>query len=229
MNLSLREAEHKLNENVETKKTSKTAFELGGSSSSTASPSDIEESFGSFPTFSLEAPTPDGKAFNPLETPQGLRFLFLLLSFPVFHDDENYDTLGRAFRAFRGLSVSQRQVLATWLALGTLQTEENVSSNSPNTTSAYPIALFEKQVQGLHQFVSIKFCEALLTDIPDPENLDQAPQHLWDFFCTRTSALCKNALACGDVFFRANALLQKRLRRWRTEERVRGTAGIIWV
>ncbi|CAK0890930.1 unnamed protein product [Prorocentrum cordatum] len=144
-------------------------------------------------------------AYNPAECLVGLRVLLIPLAFPFFEESDHYEALGRILRAYRGLSEAQRERLGRWIAGGVL-------------SGTFPFRVLEGQLQWLQQLVTIRFC----TDFEEG-----AEQFGWDFFCTRTSQPVKNALACMDLFFRANRVLQAKHRAFKREERLRGTAAVL--
>ena len=64
-----------------------------------------------------EKSSPSGEPrVPPLQTPQGLRFLLLLLFHPNITDPDSYQTLNRAFRVFRVLCPTQKEILAEFFA-----------------------------------------------------------------------------------------------------------------
>jgi hypothetical protein len=191
-----------LSSNVEKTILSKARKTDGGSDSNGSTPA-TDDRFG-YPTI---PPT-------FLDSPNGLRFLILVLYHPSLADPDSYGSWYRIMRAFRILTLRQREVLASWLA-----DEDNMDINE-----------FRDMVQNLQQMITITFLNEFgSSDMPadamsDPDSI---PEQLWDFFVMRASQKCKNALSCLDIFWKANLKRRAAAKCWRKAALTKGIATLI--
>jgi len=149
-----------------------------------------------------------------LDSPQGLRFLILILFHPSLSDPDSYDSWHRVLRGFRVLNVDQRNSLAMWMA-----DDDNMSIDG-----------FREVLQNLQQLITITFLSEFASpDMPadaqdQPEDI---PDQVWDFFVMRAAQKCKNALSCMDVFWKANLRRRLAMKNWRKSELTRGTIAML--
>lgn len=70
------------------------------------------------------------------------------------------------------------------------------------------------------------FVEAQAADLP--ENPDaKVPEHVFHFFVTKVSQLCKNALAGLDILYKANLARRKKEKEWKKLQMRKGTAAAL--
>eukprot|EP00928_Gymnodinium_smaydae_P011294 TRINITY_DN14186_c0_g2_i1.p1 TRINITY_DN14186_c0_g2~~TRINITY_DN14186_c0_g2_i1.p1 ORF type:complete len:916 (+),score=214.72 TRINITY_DN14186_c0_g2_i1:75-2822(+) len=149
-----------------------------------------------------------------LDSAHGLRFLLLILFHPSLTDPDCYNSWHRILRAFRVLTLPQREILATWLA-----DEKNVCVDE-----------FRSILQNLQQLITITFLSEFASDdMPadaqsEPDNI---PDHLWDYFVMRTAQKCKNALCCIELFWNANLKRRAAMRRLRKAALTKGAIAVL--